>query len=267
MARSPPMQTPRMPGPQPLPWACSTASRMALRQPSRSRLALSFSLGSEYCAPTFSQPPPLRMSRTLTSGERMLVKMNGGRAGTDVGAVVLAGEGIHGVLAEEALLGGELDGLAGGLLEGGLVEADGAIDVEDDAAGVLADGLGLGFGQRDVLLDDLHRASGDGALLFTFERIEDGLVHVVRDFGRGAADEFQQRVLQHIHRTQAKREGRASQPGERVIRWAAAGSRRRSGDEGVISPLASPAARTYRGGRRIAGRNARRARAAAAGSA
>jgi DNA-binding NtrC family response regulator len=52
------------------PEAFSTASRITFRQPSRSRSAFSFSLGSEYCAPTFSQPPPLRTNRTLTSGER-----------------------------------------------------------------------------------------------------------------------------------------------------------------------------------------------------
>ena len=62
------MQTPRKPGPQPLPWACQTASRMQARTPSRSRsqrLPASVA-GSEYWALMFSQPPPLRIRRTST---------------------------------------------------------------------------------------------------------------------------------------------------------------------------------------------------------
>ena len=89
--------------------------------------------------------------------------------------------------------------------ESELVEADGAVDVEDNAAGVLADGLGLGLGQGDVLLDDLHRAGGDGPLLLALQGIEDGLMHIIRYLGRGAADKFQQRVLERIHRRKAKR--------------------------------------------------------------
>ena len=48
-------------------------------------------------------------------------------------------------------------------------------------------------------------------LLLALQRGEDGLVHVVRDFGRGAADQFQQRILQRIHRTKAKRARNVSQ--------------------------------------------------------
>ena len=139
------------------------------------------------------------------------MEVNGGRTGSHVGAVVLAGDGVHGVLPEEPLLRGQLYGFAGGLLETELVVAEGALDVENDAAGVLADGLRLVLGDSNVLLDDLHRAGGDGALLLAFEGIEDGLMHVIRDFRRGAADEFQQRILQHIHRPKAKRGRRASQ--------------------------------------------------------
>ena len=43
------------------------------------------------------------------------------------------------------------------------------------------------------------------------QRIEDGLVHVVGNFGRGAADEFKQGILQHIHRSETKGQGEASQ--------------------------------------------------------
>src|ERR1035438_8637913 len=86
----------------------------------------------------------------------------------------------YGVLAEEPFLGGQFHGFAGGLLEAELVVADGALHIEDDAAGVLADGLRLVLGQDDVLLNDLHRAGGDGALLLPFERIEDGLMQIGR---------------------------------------------------------------------------------------
>src|SRR5216117_772133 len=47
-----------------------TASRITFRQPPRSRFAFNFSFGNEYCAPTFSQPPPLSTSRTLISSGR-----------------------------------------------------------------------------------------------------------------------------------------------------------------------------------------------------
>ena len=67
--------------------------------------------------------------------------------------------------------------------KGELIEIYRAIDVENDAAGILANRLGLLLCQRDVLIDDLHRALGDGALLFPFERLDDGFMHIVRDFG------------------------------------------------------------------------------------
>ena len=57
-------------------------------------------------------------------GRAVLVKVDGGRAGADVGAVVLAGDRVHRVLPQEPFLRGELHGLARGLLEGELVEAD-----------------------------------------------------------------------------------------------------------------------------------------------
>jgi len=63
-----------------------------------------------------------------------------------------------------------------------LVKANWTIDIENNAAGVLANGLRFVFRQRYVLVDDLHRAFGDGSFLFLFERIEDGLVHVIGDF-------------------------------------------------------------------------------------
>ena len=113
----------------------------------------------------------------------MLVKVEGRRAGTDVRAVVFAGDGVHGILAEEAFFGGQLDGVAGGVGKGELVETDGTVHEEKDAAGVLANGLGLGLGEGDVLLDDLHRAFSDGPFLFAFEGVENRPVDVVGDFG------------------------------------------------------------------------------------
>src|SRR5262245_49834658 len=100
--------------------------------------------------------------------------MNRRRAGADVGAVVDAGERIDGVLSEEPLLCRKLYSVLCRLLEGNLVVTHRAIDIEEDAAGILANGLGLLFGQRDVALDDLHRALGDGPFLLPFERRENG---------------------------------------------------------------------------------------------
>src|ERR1039458_8364227 len=137
--------------------------------------------------------------------------MDGRRAGTHIGAVVLAGDRIHRILAQKPFLRRQLHRFPRRLFEAELVVAYRAIHIEDYAAGVLADGLRLVLGDSNVLLDDLHRAGGDGALLLAFEGIEDGLMYVIRDFGRGAADEFQQRILQHIHRPKAKRVRKPSQ--------------------------------------------------------
>ena len=86
-----------------------------------------------------------------------------------------------------------------GLGEGHLIESDRAIHVEDDAAGVLADGLGLVPRQGDVLVDDLHRRLGNGPLLLVFQGGENGAVNIVRNLGRGSADQFQQRSLKFTH--------------------------------------------------------------------
>ena len=101
----------------------------------------------------------------------MLMKMKRGRARPDVRAVVLAGERIHGVLAEITFLRRERHGVARGLGEGDLVEADGAIHVKQNAPRVLADRLGLVFRQRDVLVNDLDRVLGNRPFLFLFERV------------------------------------------------------------------------------------------------
>jgi len=85
-----------------------------------------------------------------------------------------------------------LDRGAGSFFKGELVEPERAFDVENDAAGVLANRLGLGAGQPDVLLDDFHRAFGNGALLFLFQRPNYGCMNIIRDFSGGAANEFQQ---------------------------------------------------------------------------
>src|SRR5581483_6473886 len=70
-------------------------------------------------------------------GGAMLMKMEGGRAGPDVRAVVFAGQGIDRILAEITFLRRLFHGFARGFFEGDLVEADGAIDIKNNTAGVL----------------------------------------------------------------------------------------------------------------------------------
>ena len=60
-------------------------------------------------------------------------------------------------------------------------------------------GCDLFFRQRDVLVNDLHRGLGDRSFLLLFQRVEDGLVDVVGNFGRRAADQFDQGILQRVH--------------------------------------------------------------------
>jgi hypothetical protein len=51
-----------------------------------------------------------------------------------------------------------------------------------------------------MLVNDLHRILGDGALLLIFQRGENGLMHVVGNFGGRAADEFDEGILQLAHK-------------------------------------------------------------------
>ena len=120
------------------------------------------------------------------------MEMNGRRAGADVGAVVFAGEGIDGIVAEITFLGGLRDGRARGFGKGHLVVAHRTVHIEQHAAGVLAERLRLLFGQRNVLVDDLDGIGGDGALLFRLQRGQNGLMNIVGNLGRRAADQFDQ---------------------------------------------------------------------------
>ena len=130
----------------------------------------------------------------------MLMKMKRRRAGTAVRAVVFTGERIHRILAQITFLGRELHGFARGFGKGDLIEADRTIHVKQNAAGVLADRLRFVFGDGDVLVNDLHRVLRDGALLLIFQRGEDGLMDVIGNFGGGAADEFDEGILQLAHK-------------------------------------------------------------------
>src|SRR5438132_633569 len=101
------------------------------------------------------------------------MKMNGGRARSEISAIVLATDRIDRILPQVPLLRGQLYRLARGIAKSKLIERHGAIYIENYAAGILANRLGLGFRQLDVFFDDLHRAFGDRSLLLLFERIDD----------------------------------------------------------------------------------------------
>ncbi len=128
-----------------------------------------------------------------------LLEVEGGGAGADIRPVVLTGEGIHGVLAEITLAGGGADGVACDALEGGLVEVAWGMDEEKNGASVLANGLGLILCHRDVALDNLERLMGDGIPLLGAQGAEDGPMDVARNFDRGAADEFEERLAKVFH--------------------------------------------------------------------
>ena len=88
------------------------------------------------------------------------------------------------------------DRLPGCFFEMDLVKSNRALEVEDDAAGILADGLGFLSGQLDVALDDFHRRLRDRSLFFVFQRLDNRLVDVIGDFRRGASNQLDQRLLQ-----------------------------------------------------------------------
>ena len=132
-------------------------------------------------------------------GGTMLMEMESGRAGTDIRAIVLAGERVYRVLAEVSLGGGGPDGGAGGFSEGDLVEVYGALDVKEDATGILTEGLRLAFGQFDIALDDFHGTGGDGAFFFIFETGDQGAMDVFGDFGAGTPNQFNERSQECGH--------------------------------------------------------------------
>src|SRR5262245_36097373 len=109
----------------------------------------------------------------------MLVKMDRGRTGSDVRSIVLAAERINRVLPEITFLRRQLHRFARRFLESNLVETHRAIDVKQDAARVLANGLRLLFRQLDVAVDYFHRGFSDGSLLLLLQRAYDRVLHVV----------------------------------------------------------------------------------------
>src|SRR5438552_8392668 len=111
----------------------------------------------------------------------VLMKMNCRGTWPDIGAIVYAGNRVDGVLPQKPFFCGESDGFAEGLFEFDFIETDGAIDVKNDAAGILADRLRLLFCQVNVLLDDLHRRLRDRALLLAFERGKNRSLDIIRN--------------------------------------------------------------------------------------
>ena len=120
------------------------------------------------------------------------MKMKRRRTRPAIRAVVLAGERIHGILAEKTFFRRQLHRFARRFGKRDLVKADRTIHIKQNAAGVLADRLRLGFRQRDVLVNDLEGVGGEGIFLLVLQRREDGLMHVVGNLGGRAADEFDQ---------------------------------------------------------------------------
>ena len=122
----------------------------------------------------------------------MLMKMKRGRARPAIRAVIFSGQRVHGILPQITFFRCQLHGFACGFSEVDLVEADRTIHIKQNAAGVLANRLRLGFRQRDVLVNDFEGVGGEGIFLFVLQRREDGLMHVAGNFGGRAADEFDQ---------------------------------------------------------------------------
>ncbi len=135
----------------------------------------------------------------MNFGGTMLLEMESGSAGTDVRAIVLAGERVDRVLAEVSLGGGGSNGGSGGFSEGDLVEIYGALNVKEDATGILTEGLRLAFGQFDIALDDFHGTGGDGAFFLIFETGDQGAMDVFGDFGAGTPNQFNERSQEWGH--------------------------------------------------------------------
>jgi len=111
----------------------------------------------------------------------MLVKMKRRRARPDVRAVILAGQRINRILPEKTFLRRQRHRFARRLGERHLVVADRNIHEKQNAAGVLADRLRLGFRERDVLVNDLEGVGREGLFLLVLQRGENRAVDVIRN--------------------------------------------------------------------------------------
>ena len=122
----------------------------------------------------------------------MLMKMKRRRPGTDVGAVIDAGERVHRVLPQVTKLGRLLHRQTSCVFKRDLVHVHRTVHVKQNAAGILANGLGFLFRQRDIALDDFQRRLGDGSFLLPFERVENRFLHVVGNLSGGPPNQFNQ---------------------------------------------------------------------------
>ena len=124
----------------------------------------------------------------------VLMKMKRRRARPDVRAIIFAGERIHGILAEITFLRRQRHGFARRLGERHLIVADRHVHKKQNAAGVLADGLRLGFRERDVLVNDLEGVGRERIFLLVLQRRKNRAMDVVGNLGRRAADEFDEGI-------------------------------------------------------------------------
>ena len=132
----------------------------------------------------------------------MLMKMKRRRAGAHIRSVIDAGERVHRVLPQVTEFGRFFHRQTRRVLERDLVHPHRALDIKQNAAGVLADRLGFLFCELNVAVDDFHRGLGDGALFLPLQRIKDGFLHVVGNLGGSAANQLNQRILKRIHAVQ-----------------------------------------------------------------
>ena len=182
-----------MPGAQP--WPCAFArhrARPCARPPDRGRRPGRLS-GSEYCAPTFSQPPPLSIRSTVSCRPPPLRSGSSGKASSprlfplflpvrrprrwDAGRQRRVASATAARICSRSLR---------------VLQPSGMVDVEDRRAGVLADGGRVAPRQLDVLQDGLQRAVRRRARGLAFARHGQRLLDIRRQVGRRAADQLQQ---------------------------------------------------------------------------
>src|ERR1019366_690443 len=96
--------------PRPAAFALCLQDRVKNRLAAAVQVAAGLELfvGQRILPPNISAPPAFEHEPHVDVGRAVLVEMDGGRTGPHIGAVVLAGDGVHGVLPEETLLGGQL---------------------------------------------------------------------------------------------------------------------------------------------------------------
>src|SRR5262249_36557614 len=137
----------------------------------------------------------LQDQTNVNIGIARLLPVEYGASRAQVIAGVCAIDAVDRILPEKAFLGGVLHGQAAELFQFQLVHALGGLEEEIDCSSILADWKGLGFGQTNILGNQLECKIGFGAGRLEFALELDYILHIRRQISRCTTNEFKDVLL------------------------------------------------------------------------